>query len=104
MEHGNEIGQLKWYRLEWLIQSPASFCVSLLLRTYASERLQRLYQDYLRIPVEHQRMLPSIPATIDRIQKAIDKNYEFVRAIVSTAVGMFEDSEVSQFVSVAVFF
>ena len=72
-----------------------------LLRTYTSERLQRLHRDYLHIPAEHQKMLPSFPATIDRIQKAIDRNYEFVRAIVSTAVGMFEDSAVSQFVSLS---
>ena len=44
-------------------------------------------------------MLPSFPATVDRVQKAIDKNYAFVRAIISSAVDMFEDSKVSQFVS-----
>ena len=44
-------------------------------------------------------MLSQFPAHIANARRAVETNYEFVKKIVSSAVGMFENSAVSHFVS-----
>ena len=44
-------------------------------------------------------MLPDMPSHIDAMKAAIDVNQTFVEKIVASAVGMFENSQVSQIVS-----
>ncbi len=63
------------------------------------QRLEQSYGDYLQLPAQHQKMLTTFPKHIGDVRKAIDTNFDFVKLIVSSAVGMFENSDVSQFVS-----
>jgi len=44
-------------------------------------------------------MLKDYPEHCKDIAGAIDRNYRFISAIVQSAVGMFENSSVSNFVS-----
>ena len=44
-------------------------------------------------------MLNKFPGHLEDVRLGIEQNYKFVRSIVSSAVGMFENSEVSCFVS-----
>ena len=44
-------------------------------------------------------MLPGMPGHIEALKSAIDVNQRFVEMIVASAVGMFENSQVSQLVS-----
>ena len=44
-------------------------------------------------------MLPGMPSHIEALKTAVDINQSFVEKIVTSAVGMFENSQVSQLVS-----
>ena len=44
-------------------------------------------------------MLPGMPSHIEALKSAVDVNQHFVEMIVASAVGMFENSQVSQLVS-----
>ena len=75
-------------------------CIHVILpRTYALVRVQRLEDNYKKLSPSHQQMLSQFPAHIANARRAVETNYEFVKKIVSSAVGMFENSAVSHFVS-----
>ena len=75
-------------------------CLHVILhRVYALVRVQRLEDNYKKLSQGHQQMLSQFPTHIANTRKAVETNYEFVKKIVSSAVGMFENSEVSHFVS-----
>lgn len=68
-------------------------------RTHALSRVDRLAKNYCSLPLHHRKMLPGMPSHIEALKSAIDVNQRFVEMIVASAVGMFENSQVSQLVS-----
>ena len=67
-------------------------------RTHAVNRVERLAKNYWDLPLHHRQMLPGMPDHIKRLKSAIDVNQRFVEMIIASAVGMFENSQVSQLV------
>ena len=68
-------------------------------RSYAVHRLKQVAASYGKLPACHRQMLKYYPKHCEEIAGAIDKNHRFIRAIVHSAVGMFENSSVSNIVS-----
>ena len=68
-------------------------------RTHALNRVDQLAKNYGSLPLHHREMLPGMPSHIEALKSAIDVNQHFVEMIVASAVGMFENSQVSQLVS-----
>ena len=71
----------------------------LFIRTHALSRVERFAENYKALSALHRRMLPDMPSHIEAMKAAIDINHKFVEKIVTSAVGMFENSQVSQIVS-----
>ena len=76
-----------------------SFLRILFSRTNALSRVERFVENYQALPLLHRTMLPGMPRHIEALRSAIDINQQFVEKIVASAVGMFENSQVSQLVS-----
>lgn len=66
-------------------------------KKHALLKLQRTCNHYRELPEAHKQMLIKFPGHLDDVRQGIEENYKFVRRIVSSAVGMFENSEVSHF-------
>ena len=62
-------------------------------------RLKQVVESYGKLPACHRLMLKDYPEHCKDIADAVDKNDRFVKSIVQSAVGMFENSSVSNFVS-----
>ena len=72
-------------------------------RSYARGKLHRLYTDFTKLPRPHQLLLPRFPAHMKECIKAVEVNSKFLGSIVENAVGFFQNSEVSEFVSAVQF-
>ena len=68
-------------------------------RSYARGKLHRLYTDFTKLSKPHQLLLPQFPAHIKECIKAVEVNSRFLSSIVENAVGFFQNSDVSEFVS-----
>ncbi len=62
-------------------------------------RLKQVVESYGKLPACHRLMLKDYPDHCKDIAEGIENNDRFVRSIVRSAVGMFENSSVSNFVS-----
>lgn len=56
-------------------------------------------RSYDLLPSPHRLMLPNFLDDWKDICRGVDLNYQFVKTIIRSAMGMFENSSVSQFVS-----
>ena len=56
-------------------------------------------KNYHLLPERHKALLKDYPAHIEQCKEAVDANYEFIKAIVSNAIGFLNNSDVSDFVS-----
>ena len=74
-------------------------CIYKSTRSHALSRVDRFVKNYQGLPLHHRKMLPGMPSHIQALKSAIDVNQQFVEMIIASAVGMFENSQVSQFVS-----
>ena len=57
-----------------------------------------MQDNYSSLSLSHRRMLREMPSHFQRLREAIQINQKFVESIVTSAVGMFENSQVSDIV------
>ena len=74
-------------------------CTYPLCRSYAHSKLKRLWSDFSKLPKDNQLLLPRFPTHMKECIKAVEINSKFLKAIVENAVGVFQNSDISQFVS-----
>ncbi len=67
-------------------------------RTYSEIRLKQVRDRYEQLPSAHRQMLPDFLSQQEEVSKAVDKNFKFVKSLIKSAMGMFENSTVSNFV------
>ena len=73
--------------------------VTYLVRSYARLRLQKLWFAFTKLPKSHRLLLPDFPSHMKECFKAAEENSKFLNSIVANAVGVFQNSDVSEFVS-----
>ena len=68
-------------------------------RVFSFRKIHKAWHDFASLSELHKAMLSKYPAHLNNIRKAIETNYQFIFKLISNAVGFFENSDVSKFVS-----
>ena len=67
-------------------------------RSYSEIRLRQVRERFGQLPAAHRQMLPNFLGQQEEVSKAVDENFLFVKNVIRSAMGMFENSTVSNFV------
>lgn len=70
--------------------------IALFHRPYAEIRLKQVRERFDRLPLPHREMLPGYLEHCEDVCTAVDRNWEFVKALTQSSVGIFENSEISK--------
>ena len=67
-------------------------------RAYGYLQIEKMKKNYHLLPERHKELLKDYPSHTEKCKEAIDTNYEFIKGVVSNAIGFLNNSDVSDFV------
>lgn len=73
-----------------------------LQRMFACLQIDRGHLCYKKLSAKHKALLPDYPSHVENCFKAIDVNYQLIKNIIGNAVGFFENSDITDIVSIII--
>ncbi|XP_019858904.1 PREDICTED: carnosine N-methyltransferase-like [Amphimedon queenslandica] len=66
-------------------------------KAYGYLQIEKMKKNYHLLPERHKDLLKDYPSHIEKCKEAIDANFEFIKGVVSNAIGFLNNSDVSDF-------